>query len=169
MSALRMPLLGLLVGLLLGWIVQGWQMRAELLGLRAEHAAQLQQIAEASAAAMAEQQQARQALEARLQTIDANKHRELTDAQENSARLAAELRSATRRLSVRAACPAGGEVPEAAGAADLGNGADRAELHPETAADLVGIAGDADQCAVKLAALQGWAREVSGGKARPAD
>lgn len=169
MSALRLLLVGLLVGLLLGWVVQGWQMRAELLGLRAEHAAQLQQIAEAGAAAMAEQQRERLALEARLQTIDANKHRELTDAQENSARLAAELRSASRRLSVRAACPAGGGVPESAGAADLGNGADRAELHPATAADLVGVAGDADQCAVKLAALQDWAQEVAHGKARLAD
>lgn len=152
---------GLAIGVTAGVTAEQWRMTALLNAERADTAVQLQRIAEANAQAITEQLQVRQDLEAQLRTIDANKHRELTDAQQNADRLAAELRNATRRLSIRASCPAGSGVPEAASASRVDDGAGRATIHGEDAATLVGITGEADACAVTLTALQEWARAVT--------
>lgn len=103
----------------------------------------------------------RTALLSRLADQDAAHYQELTDARQDNDRLSADLRATRQRLSVRTAgrCPAG--VPAAAGAGRLDHAAERADIHPEDAAAIVRITGDADACAVKLTALQEWAREVS--------
>jgi len=152
----------LVLGMAMGAGIEQWRMTALLNAERADTAVQLQRIAEASAKAFAEQQQARQALEAQLQTIDSKNHKELTDAKAEAARLVADLRDARQRLRVRIAAPAcSGEVPEASGAASLDDGTGTAELHPATAADLAALAGDADACVVTLTGLQEWARAAT--------
>lgn len=118
-----------------------------------------------AAVAALEESQRRQAertaLLNRLADQDAKHYQELTDVQTENDRLSADLRATRQRLSVRTAarCPAG--VPAAASTGRLDDAAERADIHPEDAAAIVRITGDADRCAVKLTALQEWARSVS--------
>lgn len=158
--ALPIAAAGLAAGLTLGVWLEGLRLGAAIAELRTTHAQQMQQIAETSAQVIAEQQQRRLGLESQLQQIDTTHYEELTSAQSETDRLAAELR-ATRRLSVRASCPAAG-VPAAPGTAgvDAGSGA-RVFIHPDTAQDIVRVTGRADECRARLTALQAWAREIS--------
>lgn len=152
----------LVLGIALGALVQGWRMGEQLATARQHHADELLRISQASQEAADEQRSARMELERRLDQNDTDHYKELTHAQDENARLALELRAADRRLSIRTAgpaCPAAG-VPAPARPGRLDDGAQRADIHPQDAADLVAIAGDANACAMKLAALQGWAREV---------
>lgn len=145
-----------------GWLVNGWRLGAELAQVRAGHAAELQVIAETGAMALAEQQRALAALEARLAKSETLYYGKLKDAEKNTDRLVADLSAARQRLRVRTAPAACGDgVPAAAIAASLDDGGQRADIHPEDAAALVRITGEADACAVKLTALQEWARSVS--------
>ena len=118
------------------------------------------EYAEAQAAAIRKQQADRAALEQRIGDIDQQRYGELRHAQQEIDRLSAAIADGSRRLSVRASCPAGG-VPAAAGAVRLDAGTQRIDIHPADAAAIVRITGDADACAVKLSALQDWARSVS--------
>ncbi len=147
---------------LAGWLVNGYRLGAEIATLHAEHETHLRQTAEASATVIRQQQAARLALESRLAELDTQHYTELTHARENSQRLAADLSAATRRLSVRASCPAAG-MPAAANASGVDDGSERVDIHEADAGRIVRITGDADACAVKLTALQGWAREVTKG------
>lgn len=164
-AALR-PLLAaaLLVaaGASIGWLVNGWRLGAELAAQRANHAAELQQLADITAAALAAQQQARQRLEQQLAALDQQRYQELTHAQENTDRLAADLAAARQRLRVRidpASCPG---LPAATGTAGMDDGAGaRADIHPADAAALVRVTGRADECRARLTALQDWARAIA--------
>lgn len=149
-------------GASLGWLANGWQLGAELSTQRAAHAAELQQLADINAAALAVQQQTRQRLEQQLAALDQQRYQELTHAQQNTDRLAADLAAARQRLRVRidpASCPG---LPAATGAAGLDDGAGaRADLHPAVAASVVRVTGRADECRARLTALQEWARAVT--------
>lgn len=129
---------------------------------QAEHQTFLREVAEASAAVIRKQQAERLALEQRLATLDQQRYGELRHAQQEIDRLSAAVADGSRRLSVRASCPAVG-VSGTASAGRVDDGSQRVELHPSDAAAIVRITGDADACAVKLTALQEWAREVAKG------
>lgn len=152
----------LAAGLLLGGLAQGWRLNGELSALRAAHTAELRQLADINTAALAAQQQASQRLAQQLAGIDQQRYQELTHAQENTDRLAADLATARQRLRVRidpAGCPG---LPAATGAAGLDDAAGaRADLHPAVAAGVVRVTGRADQCRARLTALQEWARAVT--------
>lgn len=152
----------LATGLLLGMTLQGWRLGAELAEQGEQHSSQLQRIADTNAAALAAQQQARQHLEQQLAAIDTQRYQELTNAQDHTDRLAADLAATRQRLRVRidpASCPG---LPAATGAAGLDDGAGaRADLHPADAAALVRVTGRADECRARLTALQEWARSVT--------
>lgn len=131
---------------------------------QAEHQTHLRQVAEANAAVILKQQADRQDLEGRLAASDQQRYGELRHAQQEIERLSAAVADGSRRLSVRASCPAAaGGVSAATGAGRLDDGAQRADIHAEDARRIVAITGDADACAVKLNALQEWAREVTKG------
>ena len=155
--------------LALAVVAGGQQMRvlsakSDAAQAQAEHQAHLRQVAEANAAAILKQQAERQDLEGRLAANDQQRYGELRHAQQEIERLSAALADGSRRLSVRAACPAAaGSVSAATGAGRLDDGSQRADIHEEDARRIVAITGDADACAVKLTALQEWAREVTRG------
>lgn len=161
LASLR-PLLLIAAGIAIGWLAHGWRLGAELSAQRADHAAELQQLADTSAAALASQQQARQRLEQQLAALDKQRYQELTHAQENTDRLADDLAAARQRLRVSidpASCPG---LPATTGPADLDDGAGaRADLHPAVAASVVRVTGRADECRARLTALQAWALAVS--------
>lgn len=150
----------LLAAFFAGWLANGWRLGGQIAEIRQDHETQLRLTAEANAAVILKQQADQQALAAKLAALDQQRYTELRNAQENTDRLAAELAASNRRLSVRASCPA---VPAAASASGVDAGTQRADIHPEDAAAIVRITGDADACAVKLSALQEWAREITKG------
>lgn len=131
---------------------------------QAEHQTHLRQVAEANAAVILKQQAERQDLEGRLAASDQQRYGELRHAQQEIERLSAAVADGSRRLSVRASCPAAAsDLSAATGAGRLDDGSQRADIHEEDAGRIVAITGDADACAVKLSALQDWAREVTKG------
>lgn len=154
----------LALGLAGGVQLQSWRLGVQLADLRTESAAALRRQAEANATAMAEQQAARLALEGKLQVADKKHQKEMSDAHAENDRLRAAVRAGTVRLSVRTtgqSCATAGDVPAAAGARGVDDAVGRAEIYPADADALVGIAGDADACAVTLSGLQDWARAVT--------
>jgi hypothetical protein len=162
MTALRLPLLALLVGIAIGWAVNGWRMGVELSDLRADHAQQLERNAVAQAAAIAEQQQIRAQLVQQLAAIDQQRYQELTHAQEITDRLAVDLAAARQRLRVRIDPASCSSLSAATGTPGLGDGGGaRADLHPAVAAGVIRVTGRADQCRVRLTALQAWTRAVT--------
>lgn len=131
---------------------------------QAEYQAHLRQVAEANAAVILKQQAERQDLEGRLAANDQQRYGELRNAQQEIERLSAAVADGSRRLSVRASCPASaGSVSASTGAGSVDDGSQRADIHEEDAGRIVAITGEADACAVKLTALQEWAREVTNG------
>ena len=143
------------------WQDNAWS--AKLASARAVHETTLGEIARASAQQLRQQQGRYAELQAKLSEQDKQHHQELIDVQKDNVELAVDLAAAKQRLSVRIASPAAGasRVPAGTAAASVDDGAGtRAELHPATAAGLVRVTGRADECRVRLTALQAWAVEV---------
>lgn len=147
-----------------GMVVRGWWAAAIISNLNAEHAAYREAISREYAQKLVVLAGEQKALQQRLSTLDQQRYGELRHAQQEIDRLSAAVADGSRRLSVRASCPAAaGSVPAATGSASVGHGSQRADIHEEDAGRIVAITGDADACAVKLTALQEWAREVTKG------
>lgn len=162
-----LPILALALGLALGgWGAWTWQANAYGKAL-AEQAKAYSTDREQAATAVINwqetQQDARRALEDRLQANDETHYKELRDAQTNQARLRDRLATADVRLSVllnTAASGGGGGLPATAGTCGVGHGAARAELDPAAAQRIVAIAGDGDQGLIALAACQSYVKEI---------
>ena len=184
MKALDWTLAGLvlLLGLAAGaWAAWSWQANAygkQLSDAAAEYERQLaakdrnhgREREEAAAAALdqlAVQQDARRALEARLQEQNKAHSKEMNDAQQTQARLRDRLATADLRLSVLvdagaiAAQGCDGRVREAAGTGVVVHGAIRANLDPAHAQRIVAITDDGDRGLIALQACQAYVREIS--------
>ncbi|AQZ96622.1 lysis system i-spanin subunit Rz [Halopseudomonas phragmitis] len=157
-------LLGLIVGGIAAWYWQDNRWSARLSRVDAVHSDTLAEIARVAAGQVQLEQEKRAELERQRRLIDEHYFKEYTDVTSINAELVADLAAARQRLSVRAAgaiCPGG--VPPAAGAPGMDDGAGaRADLHPAVAAGVVGVTGRADECRVRLGALQEWVRGVVG-------
>ena len=154
----------LLAAFCAAWVIQGWRLGGQMADIRAEWSETLTKTAQANAAVIIEQQRKSQALADELASLDQQRYGELRHAQQQIDSLSAALADGTRRLSVRASCPAAaGDVSAATrtGRLDDGTGT-RITLLPETAARFIRVAGEADQCQIKLRALQSWANTVTG-------
>ncbi|MFJ4344122.1 lysis protein [Pseudomonas sp. NPDC089401] len=125
---------------------------------------------EAAAAALdqlAEQQDARRALEARLQDQTKTHWKELNDAQQAQARLRDRLATADLRLSVLvdagtlAAQGCDGGVREATGTGGVVHGPVRAQLDPAHAQRIVAITDEGDRGLIALQACQAYVREIT--------
>lgn len=128
----------------------------QIAALKLQHEKERLEASQAVAAELQRRTEQRQRLEADLQAIDEQRFGELRHAQAINDQLTADLAAARQRLRVhitRASCSATG-LPAGTAGAGVDDGAEYAELHPATAADLARLAGDADQCAMKLAAFQ---------------
>ncbi|WP_409289499.1 lysis protein [Pseudomonas sp. KCJK8927] len=125
---------------------------------------------EAAAAALnqlAEQQETRRALEARLQEQTKTHWKEMNDAQQAQARLRDRLATADLRLSVLVdtgalaaqGCDSG--MREAAGSGGVVHGAVRAQLDRAHAQRIVAITDEGDRGLIALQACQAYVREVT--------
>lgn len=144
-----------------GWVAQGWRLGDELSAQSASHAKALSDISAAAAVALSAQQAKQIELANHLAALDAQHYQELIHAQSVTSALSADLAASRKRLPVRVSGASCSGVPARAGPARVDDGAERADLHPATAASAVAIAGEADQCAVKLTALQAWVIKVA--------
>ncbi|MCM2317809.1 MAG: lysis protein [Pseudomonas sp.] len=154
----------LAAGLLLGMTLQGWRLGAELAEQGEQHASQLQRISEEHAAAIAGQQQARQALEERLHVLDTNTTKELSDAHAENERLrrlysAADDERRRLRIEVRVA-QSDAIVSAAAGAGSMVDAA-RLELSERAGQSVWDIRAGMISDQKKLAYLQAWASEIT--------
>ncbi|GJN50864.1 lysis system i-spanin subunit Rz [Pseudomonas tohonis] len=165
MTALQVRLLVLVIAAALsaaaGALVNGWRWEARLAMANQVHADTLAEIDRATAKQLQVHQEQQADLQRRLELTEQQHYQELAHAQENTDRLRADLAADRQRLLVKLRSPAScGGVPAATGAAVVDDGAQYAELHPATAADLAALAGDADRCAVRLKGLQAWVIEL---------
>lgn len=152
-------------GCLSGWKANGVVLNAELDRQARVHSDTLAEIARVAARQVQDQQEKRQQLETQLAGIDQQRYQELQHAQTITDTLIADLAAARKRLSVRITHPACGRaVSTSAGATGMDDGTDRADIHPEDAAAIARITGDANRCAVKLGALQAWVRSSGAAK-----
>ncbi|WP_325985762.1 lysis system i-spanin subunit Rz [Pseudomonas protegens] len=163
-----LPVLALVLGFALGgWLAWTWQANAygkDLADQAEAYSRDREQAATAVINWQETQQDARRALEDRLQANDETHYKELRDAQTNQARLRDRLATADLRLSVllnTAASGGGGGLPATPGACGLVHGGARAELDPEAAQRIVAIAGEGDQGLIALAACQDHVRMLS--------
>ena len=131
------------------------------------HGREREEAAAAALTQLAEQQNARRALEARLQDQTKTHWKEMEDAQQAQARLRDRLATSDLRLSVLvdagafAASRCDGGVREATGTAGLVHGAVRAQLDPAHAQRIVAITDEGDRGLIALQACQAYVREIS--------
>ncbi|HDS1059334.1 lysis system i-spanin subunit Rz [Pseudomonas putida] len=165
-------------GVRAAWVWQGQAYRTQLAEQADDYGKQLaekdrthglerQKAAAAALDQLAEQQQARHALEERLQ-VQAQKHwKEMEDAQQTQARLRDRLATSDLRLSVLvdagafASAGCDGGVRESAGTGGVVHGAVRAQLDRAHAQRIVAITDDGDRGLIALQACQAYVREVT--------
>ena len=131
------------------------------------HGREREEAAAAALDQLAEQQNVRRALEARLQDQTKTHRKEMNDAQQAQARLRDRLATADLRLSVLvdagtlAAQGCDGRVREATSTAGVVHGAVRAQLDPAHAQRIVAITDEGDRGLIALQACQAYVREVT--------
>lgn len=121
----------LLVGLIAGWLGNGWRLNAQIEATAAEHAQALQRAEQEARA----KEQAWQAAQNELQ---AQYEKEKKDAESKIADLRRRVQSGAVRLSINATACAVSKNP------GTGIRETRAELDGQTADDLIAIAADGD-------------------------
>lgn len=131
------------------------------------HGREREEAAAAALDQLAEQQNVRRALEARLQDQTKTHWKEMNDAQQAQARLRDRLATADLRLSVLVdagtltAQGCDGGVREATSTASVVHGAIRAQLDPANAQRIVAITDEGDRGLIALQACQAYVREVT--------
>ncbi|WP_313731352.1 lysis protein [Pseudomonas sp.] len=130
------------------------------------HGLEREKAAAAALDHLADQQDARRALEDRLQAQAQTHWMEMEDAQQTQARLRDRLATADLRLSVLvdagalAAPGCDGGVREAASTGGLVHGAIRAQLDPAHARRILDITDQGDRGLIALKACQAYVREL---------
>lgn len=152
----------LAVGLLIGGYLTDLAADATLATVKTEHAQTLQSYAEQRDAQARRAVQAQQDAAATVAKIDQAHYEEMRRAQTELEQLRAAVVAGTRRLSIKATCPAvGSRVPEATGTAGVGDAAGRADIDPGAAARIVALTDRGDTAIRQLNACQEYARAVS--------
>lgn len=131
------------------------------------HGLEREKAAAAALDQLAEQQEARRALEARLQDQAQTHWKEMEDAQQTQARLRDRLATSDLRLSVlvdagafsASGCDSG--LREATGTGGLVHGVVHAELDRAHAQRVIGITDEGDRGLIALQACQAYVREVT--------
>ncbi|WP_053128175.1 lysis system i-spanin subunit Rz [Pseudomonas sp. MIACH] len=149
------------------WQVQDWRLGKKLAEQLAEQGSAHQKALDAITGEAWRQQKAEQdkrmATEQKLETLDQQHTKELTDAQRNQARLRDQLATADVQLSVLldATEPASGcNLPPAPGAVGVVHAARRAQLDPAHAQRIIAISDDGDHGLIALRACQAYVREI---------
>ena len=108
------------------WQIQAWRMGEQLAGVKASHAQTMQAIADKTAKASEAVRKYEAGVADQLADKDATHHKELTNAQSETARMRACVAAGTcgvRIITRATACTAGGGLPKDAGPGSVGDGA----------------------------------------------
>lgn len=105
----------------------------------------------------------REDMDRRVNLIDAEHFKELSNAKSENDKLRRDLAAGTKRVRVAV------RQCEPAGTSSVDNASATAELDGKTAADLAGIAADGDEAIRQLTALQQWAKTVAGSTVKGGD
>lgn len=155
-----------MVGLGLGSWITANSKNAEIAQIQRDHSDAAKATAELHAEVLREREQEQLQLRRQLQAVDEQRYGELIHAQGVIDQLSADLLTAKRRLSFRTA-PAAGSCSVSSGGAgsglDDGSG-ERRDIHPEDAAAIVRLTGEADECRLKVTGLQERMRLLTGEK-----
>ena len=131
------------------------------------HGLEREKAAAAALDQLAEQQEARHALESRLQALAQTHWKEMEDAQQTQDRLRERLATSDLRLSVlldaSALTAQGSDVrlPETPDPGGLVHGVVHAELDRAHAQRIIGITGEGDRGLIALQACQAFVRELT--------
>ncbi len=131
------------------------------------HGLEREKAAAASLDQLVEQQQARRALEKRLQVQAQTHWKEMEDAQETQARLRDRLATSDLRLSILVDAEAltgsgcDGRLRETAGTGGMVHGAVRAQLDRAHAQRIVDITDDGDRGLIALQACQAYVHQIT--------
>lgn len=128
-----------------GWTVNGWRWSARAAAMEAEHSA-------ATTRASEEAREREQVLADAIAMIDAARTKERTQADEETARLRADVDAGRQRLLVAARCPAAG-LPQAAAGPGLDRGTGT-ELDAAARPDYFALRAGLTRQETKLAACQ---------------
>lgn len=159
---LAASLMLMLLSAALAWQVQAWRYERLLAESDELQARQRVEQAEVLNEQLRSEREQRQALEQRLHESESIHFQELTDAQQNQARLRDRLATADLRLSALverdAACST---MPAATGAGGVDHGAVRARLDPAHARRIIAITDDGDRGLIALRACQAYIRALA--------
>lgn len=159
-----------LISLALGggmvWKVQAWRYGSQISTLEADHAKELKKISDAAAASLLAEQVRAQELQEAISQADLKHSKEMRNANYRIARLRADLRSGAQQLRIDAGCipdNPSGKTPATA-SPGLGDGTPAAgKLCGSVAENLAVLAGDADEVAGRLRALQEYVHTIRKG------
>lgn len=155
-----------ILGLAVGSVITNWHRNVDEAELKQNYSEMETSRAEEHVARLKALVVERDELRRRLDQVDSTYYGELSDAKTTVDRLTVELASAQRRLSFRTAstAPSCG-VPSSSVSPGLDDGAgERRDIHPEDAAAIVRLTGEADQCRLKVTGLQERMRLLTGEK-----
>lgn len=133
-----------------GWAVNGWRCEARERKTAGEYATALQ-------TAMIEARRREAEMSEEIAAIDAQRTKEVQDAQADNDRLRADVASGVKRLRVRAKCPAGVSAPPAASGVDTDAAA---ELSGAARQDYHALRAGIAQVTGQLLACQDYVRAV---------
>lgn len=155
-----------LIGLGLGSWFTAASKNEEIALIQKNHSEAAETTAKLHKEVLLERDQEQQQLRKQLHDVDAQRYGELIHAQANIDRLSTELLTAERRLSFRTTPSAGSCAVSSSGASPrLDDGArERRDIHPEDAAAVVRLTGEADRCRLKVTGLQERMRLLTGEK-----
>lgn len=155
------------------WQIQSWRYNTMMADQSHRHALEvatlqetLNRINEEATRQLVAQQKLQQEQAAALASLEATHYQELRRAQNENSRLRADVAAGHVRVPVSAVCTASNnpgtrDVSDTTDTSGLDDGNFGAELHPEVAGRVVRIGGEADGCARKLTALQGWVSQAT--------
>lgn len=155
-----------MIGLGLGSWITGNSKNNEIAQIHKDYSDAAKLTAELHLEVLQDREHEQLELRKQLQALDDQRYGELTHAQGVIDQLSADLLTAKRRLSVRTA-PSTGSCSVSSGGASpsLDDGAgERRDIHPEDAAAIVRLTGEADQCRAKVTGLQERMRLLTGEK-----
>ena len=141
------------------WRVQDWRYDAQIASLKTAHAETLREIADKTSKASDAVRKYEAGVADQLADKDATHYKELTHAQSETARMRACVAAGTcgvRIITRTAACAAGGDVPQDAGACGMGDGA--VALDDAAANRVLDLRESVSADAAKLAYLQEYAQ-----------
>lgn len=105
----------------------------------------------------------REDMDRRVNLIDAEHFKELSNAKSENDKLRRDLAAGTKRVRVAV------RQCESSGTSGVDNAAATAELDGSLAESMVGVAADGDEAIRQLTALQQWAKTVTGSTAKGGD